>query len=65
MEEVDWPMGIIVRSATKLVLTFAVTLLLFILFFMFFPKGMTALQDFAALLNDLIRTPSFLNEQTT
>lgn len=56
-------MGILLRASTKLVATFIVTLALFLLFFMFFPKGIIALQDLAAGLNDLIRTPAFLDEQ--
>ncbi|MEM9421459.1 MAG: hypothetical protein AAF986_02975 [Pseudomonadota bacterium] len=58
-------MGIIFRATSKLVMTFVVTIALFILSFMYFPQGVTALQDAAQFLEAAMWEPPFLTERAT
>ncbi|WOI53229.1 hypothetical protein [Parvularcula sp. LCG005] len=58
-------MGILFRASGKLLATAIVALGIFILSFMFWPKGILWLQDGAAWFVDTVRTPGFLDEKAT
>lgn len=61
-------MGILwgmMRSSSKIMLTFVVMLLLTVLLILFWPKAYVGLQDFAEMLDDTFRNPPFEDEQNT
>ena len=53
----------LLKAGGKIVATFVATLALFVLCFMFWPKGVTMMQDFSNWAEDYLRSPGFLDDQ--